>query len=319
MADTNTLKTRILLRNDITTNREISTLVLLKGEAYIDYYTKALTNDDGIASTIPQQKIYFGDGVSQLKDLRPAALTPEETEQLIENGEYNISAIPVPAVPDDEANSTLAQDAYAKIQIGNKSGSSTDFISVKGAGSIKVEAVNDVITLSDKELADRVTDVSNAGKLTIVEDTSDAGYAKQYKFYQGTKTEKKDDGNGNITETEVPDRLLGTISLLKDMVVSKAELLKITQEDIDAGTYDGTDVSVPSTYIALTIANSDNTVLYLDVRTLVNDYEPEAGAEEIQIMISENHKISASVVRLKTSKLTDDPDCTLILDGGSSV
>ncbi len=29
MADTNTLKTRIVLRNDINTNREISTLVLL--------------------------------------------------------------------------------------------------------------------------------------------------------------------------------------------------------------------------------------------------------------------------------------------------
>lgn len=319
MADTNTLKTRIVLRNDINTNREISTLVLLKGEAYIDYYTKTVTNDDGTSSTVPQQKIYFGDGVTELKDLKPSTLTPEETGQLIANGEYDISASLVPAVPADETNGTEAQDAYAEIQIGNKSGSSTDSISVKGAGSIKVEVADDTITLSDKELADKVTDVENAGKLTIVEDTSDTSYAKQYKFYQGTKTEKKDDGNGNITETEVPDRLLGTISLLKDMVVSDAELLKITQEDIDAGTYDGTDVTAPSTYIALTIANSDNTVLYLDVKTLLNDYEAEPGAEEIQVIISDEHKISASVVKLKTSKLADDPDCTLILDGGSSV
>lgn len=315
MADTNTLKTRILLRNDISTNREISTLVLLKGEAYIDYYTKTVTKDDGTSSTVPQQKIYFGDGITELRNLKPATLTPEETEQLIANGEYNISAIPVPAVPANEANSTPAQDAYAKVQISNKSGSSTDSISIKGAGSVKVEVAGDTITLSDKELADKVANVENAGKLTIVEDTSDTSYAKQYKFYQGTKTLKKDDGS----ETEVPDRLLGTISLLKDMVVSDAELLKITQEDIDAGTYDGTDVTVPSTYMALTIANSDNTVLYLDVKTLMNDYEAEPGAEEIQIIISDEHKISASVVKLKTSKLTDDPDCTLILDGGSSV
>ncbi len=315
MADTNTLKTRIVLRNDINTNREISTLVLLKGEAYIDYYTKTVTNDDGKSSTVPQHKIYFGDGVTELKDLKPSTLTPEETEQLIANGEYDISASLVPAVPADGTNGTEAQEAYAEIQIGNKSGSSTDSISVKGAGSIKVEVADDTITLSDKELADKVADVENAGKLTIVEDTSDTSYAKQYKFYQGTKIEKKDDGS----ETEVPDRLLGTISLLKDMVVSGAELLKITQEDIDAGTYDGTGVTAPSTYIALTIANSDNTVLYLDVKTLLNDYEAEPGAEEIQVIISDEHKISASVVKLKTSKLTDDPDCTLILDGGSSV
>ncbi len=315
MADTNTLKTRIVLRNDINTNREISTLVLLKGEAYIDYYTKTTTNDDGTSSTVPQQKIYFGDGVTELRDLRPATLTPEETEQLIENGEYDISAVHVPTVPANETNNTPAQDAYAKIQIGNKSGSSTDFISVKGAGSIEVEAVNDTITISDKELADKVTNVENAGRLTIIEDTSDTSYAKQYKFYQGITVIHNDDGS----ETETPDRLLGTISLLKDMVVSKAELLKITQEDIDSGTYDGTGVTAPSTYIALTIANSDGTVLYLDVKSLVNDYEPEAGAEEIQIAINDGHKISASVVKLKTSKLTDDPECTLVLDGGSSV
>lgn len=243
MADTNTLKTRIVLRNDVSTNREISTLVLLKGEAYIDYYTKTVTNEDGSSSTVQQQVIYLGDGVTELRDLKPATLTPEETEQLIENGEYDISAVHVPAVPANETTNTPAQDAYAKIQIGNKSGSSTDFISVKGAGSIKIEAVNDVITLSDKELADKVTDVENAGKLTIIEDTSDTSYAKQYKFYQGITVVHNDDGS----ETETPDRLLGTISLLKDMVVSKAELLKITQEDIGAGTYAGTSVTASST------------------------------------------------------------------------
>lgn len=318
MANTNTLKTRILLRHDISSNREISSLVLSKGEAYVDYYTTTVNDADGTTSSIPQSKIYFGDGVTELRNLRPSTLTPEEIEQLIENNEYNISAIAVPSVVADETNGIEAQDAYAKIEIGNKSGSFTDFISVKGTGSIKVDVANDVITLSDKELLDKVTDVANASKLTMVEDTSDTDYAKQYKFYQGIKIEKTDDGNGNITETEVPDKLLGTISLLKDMVVSKAELLKITQEDIDAGTY-GTDVTEPSTYIALTIANSDNTILYLDVKSLVNDYEPESGAEEIQIVISEDHKISASVIKLKTSKLIDDPDCTLILDGGSSI
>lgn len=317
MADTNTLKTRILLRNDIPSNREISSLVLLKGEAYIDYYTKIINNDDGTTSNTTQSKIYFGDGETELRSLKPSTLTPEEIEQLIADNGYNISALSIPSVIADETNGIESQDAYAKIQISNKSGSSTDFISVKGAGSIKVDVVNDIITLSDKELTDKVTNVEYAGKLSIIEDTSDSGYAKQYKFYQGTKIEKQDDGNGNITETEVPDKLLGTISILKDMVVSKAELLKITQEDIDVGTY-GADVTIPSTYIALTIANSDNTVLYLDVKSLVNDYEPESGAEEIQIAISEEHKISASVINLKTSKLIDDPDCTLILDGGSS-
>ncbi len=102
------------------------------------------------------------------------------------------------------------------------------------------------------------------------------------------------------------------------MVVSKAELLEITQEEIDAGTY-GAEITIPSTYIALTIANSDDTVLYIDVKSLVNDYEPEAGADEIQLSISEGHKISASVVNIKTSKLRDDPGCTLVLDGGSSI
>ncbi len=142
MADTNMLKTRILLRNDINTNREISTLVLSKGEAYIDYYTRTVTNNDGTTSTIPQQKIYFGDGITELRNLNPSTLTPEETTQLIE---------------------------------------------------------------------DSAVSASITGMLTIVEDTSNTEYSKQYKFYQGTKIEHNDDGNGNIIETEVPDRLVGTI------------------------------------------------------------------------------------------------------------
>ena len=66
---TNTLNTRIILKNDTAANWSTSTLVLLSGEIAIETDTR---------------KAKFGDGTNVFKDLKYATLTPEEVQTLIE-------------------------------------------------------------------------------------------------------------------------------------------------------------------------------------------------------------------------------------------
>ena len=66
---TNTLNTRIILKNDTAANWSTSTLVLLSGEIAIESDTR---------------KAKIGDGTNVFKDLKYATLTPEEVQTLIE-------------------------------------------------------------------------------------------------------------------------------------------------------------------------------------------------------------------------------------------
>lgn len=66
---TNTLNTRIVLKNDTAANWSTSTLVLLSGEIAIESDTR---------------KVKIGDGTNTFKDLKYANLTPEEVQTLIE-------------------------------------------------------------------------------------------------------------------------------------------------------------------------------------------------------------------------------------------
>lgn len=66
---TNTLNTRIVLKNDTAANWSTSTLVLLSGEIAIESDTR---------------KVKIGDGTNVFKDLKYANLTPEEVQTLIE-------------------------------------------------------------------------------------------------------------------------------------------------------------------------------------------------------------------------------------------
>ena len=73
------IKTRIIIRNDISDNWEGSTIVLEKGEPAIEY--------DAVNKTA---KLKFGDGESTFSQLPFSTLTPSEVSSLIsavENGE----------------------------------------------------------------------------------------------------------------------------------------------------------------------------------------------------------------------------------------
>lgn len=85
MANTNVLNSRLVLRNDVKDKREESSLVLLKGEAFIEYTSIVVKNDEGEDVEQIQERIYFGDGVTALKDLKPATMTPEEIKKIIDS------------------------------------------------------------------------------------------------------------------------------------------------------------------------------------------------------------------------------------------
>ena len=121
-----------------------------------------------------------------------------------------------------------------------------------------------------EEVKTSVDNAKASDKVTMVEKTSglDEGIAKAYTFYQGEQT----DANK-----------IGTINLLKDLVVSAGEVVK-NPEGKDAGTY-----------LKLTIANQAEPV-YINVLDLVNDFTVKENAGQIQLVISDTREISASIV-----------------------
>lgn len=126
-----------------------------------------------------------------------------------------------------------------------------------------VVAINEVV-------ADIKTTLNNS-KVTVT-DSNDDTYAKIYTLTQNGST-------------------IGTINIPKDMVVTNGKVEKVTEEN---KTEKGHDIG---TYIVLTIANTDQTELWIDVGTLVDIYTAKQNAEQIQIVIDPvTREISAAIV-----------------------
>lgn len=122
--------------------------------------------------------------------------------------------------------------------------------------------------------------VAHAGTVTLEE--SEAGYLKSYTIKQGSTT-------------------VGTIDIPSDMVVKS-----------------GTVVTNPpgkvGTYIELTLANTDQDKIYIDVETLVDDYKAQASAAQVQLTInSATRVISAAIVAggVGTTELATDAVTTV--------
>jgi hypothetical protein len=171
-----------------------------------------------------------------------------------------------------------------------KTGKAEDVSIVDEAGKIEATTVEGALA----ELAAAISNTGEAGALTIEKNTSVEGVAARYTFKQGTTT------------------LDTTIDIPKDMVVQSG-----TVETYDADslpTEDGAPTEA-GTYIVLTLANSDNTKIYVNVGNLI-EYVTSGSAEDdaIVIAVSEDHKVTASITDGSITKAKLDTTFTGKID-----
>lgn len=126
------------------------------------------------------------------------------------------------------------------------------------------------------ELVEKVANIQATGVVTMTESTPE-GYAKAYTIKQGETT-------------------VGTINIPKDMVV-KSGALVVNPEGKDEGTY-----------IELTLANATNDKIYIDVKDLIDIYTAAESATEVQLAVTADGVISASLVdgSVTAAKLAND-------------
>lgn len=118
-----------------------------------------------------------------------------------------------------------------------------------------------------KKYADKV--VSSGGStedLTVkITESNSASYAKIYTVKQGGV-------------------VVGTINIPKDMVVSSGQIVE------------NPSGQAAGTYLELTLANSNNSKIYISVSDLIDVYTVETNATQIQLAIDGANKLSAQVV-----------------------
>lgn len=119
-----------------------------------------------------------------------------------------------------------------------------------------------------KKYADKVATSSGGsveGLNVEVAESSSTSYAKVYSIKQG----------GTV---------VGTINIPKDMVVQSGQIVK------------NPSGQTAGTYLELTLANTDNTKIYISVSDLIDIYTVEANATQIQLAIDGSNKLSAKIV-----------------------
>lgn len=143
------------------------------------------------------------------------------------------------------------------------------------AGDDPVSATANV-QASLNEIYGLISSNAEAGEVAVYDGNNKVSaineFGKTYTFKQGNTT-------------------IATMNLAKDMVVSGGSVITATAADkaIDD------NVIVGEKYVKLTIANSTD-VLYIPVNDLYKDHTAAANAQKIQIAISNDNVISASVV-----------------------
>lgn len=155
------------------------------------------------------------------------------------------------------------------------------------------------IVASINELVDSI---KSAGKVTIDTSKTTDGYAKSYTVKQGVDSDGK-------------DIVIGVIDIPKDMFVSAAEVIELNDASaLPSG------VTETGTYIELTIANSANDKVYINVNKLANIYKAKANAAQIQLAIDPSTmEISASIVNgsVSSDALADDAVITSKIKDGN--
>ena len=143
-------------------------------------------------------------------------------------------------------------------------GENTEYVGDKQ--NLTTEA-KDTIVDAINELDSAIDEATTNAAITITESTENPDYAKVYTFKQG--------------ESEIETK----INIPKDMVVEKAEVVTITDEDIgEAGQYRG-KVEEAGTYIVLTIANKEEDQIFINVGKLVDIYKAATNEEKTKEII----------------------------------
>lgn len=158
------------------------------------------------------------------------------------------------------SNATDIQAAVSDL-----SGVKTDIGNLKNAvgtlTGLETSAKTDLVSAIN-EVLDKIDDSKEDLTVTVTPSTS-SDYAQVYTIKQG-------------------DTTVGTINIPKDMVVTSGKVEKDPS---------GQD---PGTYIVLTIANGDT--LYIPATSLVDIYTAAQSAAKVQLSISNNNEISATIV-----------------------
>ena len=166
----------------------------------------------------------------------------------------------------------------------------------KGYTDLKVGPVPELTTTAKdnivtavNEVAKKVTDMGTSGTVTIDTSTTSEGMSKSYTVKQGEST-------------------IGVIDVPKDMVVSKAHLVTVSDNHITSvddksespDLSDFGDGSVEKTngiYLVLIIANASNDKVWINLNSLVDTYTAKQDATQIQITVNPStREISAAVV-----------------------
>lgn len=136
------------------------------------------------------------------------------------------------------------------------------FLTLEGLGTFK--------NLQDANHAGKVstakTEAIDASKIAVETAITTEGYAKSYTIKQN-------------------DKSIATIDIPKDMVVSSGKVVVNPEGETEG------------TYLELTLANSTNDKIYINVGALVDIYVAEPDATQVQVTIDpSNRKIAASIV-----------------------
>jgi len=161
-------------------------------------------------------------------------------------------------------------------------GSADDVSFTAGSGSALTSTnVSDAL----RELEDNIDSLADDAAISIYEPTS-TSYAHVYEIYQG------DDGTHDST------KLIGSINIPKDMVISGAEVKTVTVVDQP---YTGAEVG--DKYIDITIANATQDHIYVPCKDLVDVYTGGTTAE-VTVAVANDNVITATINDIAATKIT---------------
>ena len=175
----------------------------------------------------------------------------------------------------DEAAGKVAVDLTAldgSLKAVAKSGAAADVSIADEGGKITATTVEGALA----ELAEAISATSTAGAVTC-EKSSPDGVAARYIFKQGG--------------VEIPNAV---VDIPKDMVVESGEVVT-NPEGKPAGTY-----------IVLTLANKEESKLYINVTDLI-EYVTGGETDEIAVAVSAEHVATATVKKIAATKIIYKP------------
>lgn len=174
-----------------------------------------------------------------------------------------------------------------------------------------VESTNKYLTLGGLQSYDTLIKQWTEDKIEGAEprikklETAESGFLSSYQLVMGEGDEEKVLGN--------------TINIPKDFLVKSGTVVELSAEEATAA-----GLSAAGTYLKLVLnakEGGDNaeSVVYIDVATLFNDYDVEKDATQIQLAISEDHVISAVVKAgsITVTELGDDAVETVKIKDGN--